>query len=87
MGNSVDDCAAISMPKDNSESDSDTGYETLDPHDGDLNSLANLNSVKERIDSRKSEILLNELLIVYRQRKLPDDISSNFTNVFLALLL
>lgn len=65
MGSSVDDYTAISVLKDNSDLDSDTACETLDPHDGGLNSIANLSSVKERIDSHRSEILLNELLIVY----------------------
>ena len=72
MGNSVDDYSAISVLKDNSDSDSDMACETLDPHDGDLNSSANLSSVKEIIDSHRSEILLNELLIVYMYQKLPN---------------
>ena len=37
-----------------------------------VNSSANLSSVKEIIDSHRSEILLNELLIVYMYQKLPN---------------
>ena len=73
------------MLKDNSESTNDSLLDSLDPRGGVLTSLASLNFVKERISSHKNEILFSELLFTCTLKF--DDISSNFTNVFLALLL
>lgn len=70
MNNSADDYSGISMLKDNSEPDGDVAFETLLCLDQEgLNLVAILILVKERVTSHKSDILLNELLIVYMQKE------------------
>jgi hypothetical protein len=68
MNNSVYDYTAISMLKNNSEQASDTISEILLCLEQEgFNVLAILILVKERMGSHKSEVPLNELLIVYMQ--------------------
>lgn len=70
MDNSADYYSGISMVKDNSEPDGDVAFETLLYVDQEgLNLVAILILVKERVSSHKSDILLNELLIVYMQKE------------------
>lgn len=70
MDNSADYYSGISMVKDNSEPDGDVAFETLLYVDQEgLNLVAILILVKERVTSHKSDILLNELLIVYMQKE------------------
>lgn len=70
MGNSADDYSGISMLKDNSEPDSDVAFETLLCLELEgLNLVAILILVKERVTFHKSDVLLNELLIVYMQKE------------------
>lgn len=70
MDNSADYYSGISMVKDNSEPDGDVAFETLLYLDQEgLNLVAILILVKERVTSHKSDILLNELLIVYMQKE------------------
>lgn len=70
MDNSADDYSGISMLNDNSEPDGDIAFETLLYLDQEgLSLVAILILVKERVTSHKSDILLNELLIVYMQKE------------------
>lgn len=70
MGNSVDDYSGISMLEDNSEPDGDVAFETLLCLDLEgFNLVTILILVKERVTFHKSDVLLNELLIVYMQKE------------------